>query len=198
MSPNREEYDKLDRRLATLMGAAQEGNAQAYRDLLHQLTEYLRRVVKSRRSFLASQDVEDIVQEILLSIHSVRATYDPQRPFLPWLYAIARNRLADSARRYARVGRHETLVDELPVTFVDENTNIGVDGYKDPELLRLAIEKLPATERRAVELLKIKELSLKEASRQTGLSIQSLKVSVHRGVSNLRKLMLKQESDHEN
>jgi RNA polymerase sigma factor (sigma-70 family) len=184
-----EKHEKNEERLAALMRSAQEGNAHAYRDLLHQLTVYLRRIVKSRRSFLSSQDVEDIVQEILLSVHSVRATYDPRRPFLPWLYAIARNRLADSARRYARGGRHEILVDELPVTFVDENTNIDIDGYKDPELLKHAISQLPIGQRRAIEMLKIRELSLKEASTQSGLSVESLKVSVHRGITNLRKLL---------
>jgi RNA polymerase sigma factor (sigma-70 family) len=183
-----EKHDKAEERLAALMRSAQQGNAQAYHDLLHQLTGYLRGIVRTRRSFLSSQDIEDIVQEILLSVHSVRATYDPRRPFLPWLYAIARNRLADSARRYTRTGRHETLVDELPVTFVDESTNIDIDGYKDAELLRQAIEKLPPGQRQAIEMLKLKELSLKEASVQSGLSVESLKVSVHRGITNLRKL----------
>lgn len=184
-----EAHDKIEERLASLMRSAQQGNAKAYRDLLHELTGYLRRAVRSRRSFLSSQDIEDIVQEILLSVHSVRATYDPRRPFLPWLYAIARNRLADSARRYGRTGRHESLVDELPVTFIDESTNIDIDSYKDAELLKQAIEQLPPGQRQAIEMLKLKELSLKEASAQSGLSIESLKVSVHRGISNLRKLL---------
>jgi hypothetical protein len=42
------------------------------------------------RPFLRIEDIEDIVQNILLSVHGVRATYDPQRPIMPWLLAIAR------------------------------------------------------------------------------------------------------------
>ena len=34
-------------------------------------------------------DAEDAVQDILLTVHAVRYTYDPTRPFGPWLVAIA-------------------------------------------------------------------------------------------------------------
>src|SRR3546814_9561090 len=51
------------------------------------------------------------------SLHVARATYDPQRPFLPWLMAIARNRMADGARCHARRSRREIAVERLPETF---------------------------------------------------------------------------------
>src|SRR5262245_64992033 len=87
-----------DEDLAGLMKTAQAGDTPAYTQLLKEVTVRLRRIVRRYRSFLTDEDIEDLVQEILLSMHSVRATYDPQRPFMPWLLPITRNRLAAAAR----------------------------------------------------------------------------------------------------
>ncbi|MBI4473468.1 MAG: hypothetical protein HY646_12430 [Acidobacteria bacterium] len=89
-----------EQKLSSLMQAAQAGDADAYVQLLEETTLLLRRIIRRRRPFLAIEDVDDLVQDILLSVHSVRATYDPARPFMPWLLAITRNRLADAARRF--------------------------------------------------------------------------------------------------
>src|SRR6516162_11720825 len=99
--------DILDEQLRLLMGSAQGGDRDAYRALLTAITPRIRRVVRARRPFLGTADVEDLVQDVLLSVHAVLATYDPSRPFMPWLFAIARNRLADAARHYARRRAHE-------------------------------------------------------------------------------------------
>jgi len=176
-----------------MMKAAQAGDGQAYSRLLSEITPRLRRIIQRKRAFQNFQDIEDLVQEVLLSLHSVRATYDPERPFFPWVLAIVRNRLADGARRYARTNRNEVLVDELPVTFVDEQANIDKDLYRDPDQLKQAISKLPRGQREAIEMLKLKEMSLKEVSSQTGISIASLKVSVHRGIAALRKSLSNKE-----
>jgi RNA polymerase sigma-70 factor (ECF subfamily) len=51
------------------------------------------------------------LQDVLLSLHAVRATYDPSRPFMPWVFAIVGNRLVDGARRYVRSSGREVHVD---------------------------------------------------------------------------------------
>ena len=86
---------KDDTHLADLMRDAQSGISASYVELLETITPRLRRIIRSQRSFLGTEDIEDLVQDILLSVHSVRATYDPDRPFMPWLLAITRNRLAE-------------------------------------------------------------------------------------------------------
>src|SRR5579871_2899818 len=100
-----------DATFVRLMRAAQAGDTDAYGELLNAITPLLRRLVRRRRTFLGADEVEDLVQDILLSVHSVRATYDSARPFTPWLLTIARNRLADSARRFARTSSREVVVD---------------------------------------------------------------------------------------
>ncbi len=172
-----------------LMKAAQDGDRAAYRDLLREIAPILRRRLKRRFPFLPHQDVEDLVQDILLAVHAVRATYDPSRPFLPWLIAIARNRTADMARRYARRGAREVAVDTYPETSGEDETNRG-DGYGDAEALQQAVQTLPHGQRVAIELLKFRELSLKEAAIVSGMSVTALKVATHRATRALR-LMLK-------
>ena len=152
--------------LGPLMVAAQRGDAQAYVDLLQQVTVRLRRVIRRQRQFLGRDEVEDLVQDVLLSVHAVRATYDPERPFMPWLLAITRNRLADAARRYARGAAHEVQVDDLDVTFALDGANPEGDDYGDPEELRQAVETLPRGQREAIQMLKLEGMSLKEVGRR--------------------------------
>jgi len=185
------EPDSPEARLASLMRLAQAGDADAYTALMQELALRLRWIVRSRRAFLAEADVEDLVQDVLLSVHVVRATYDPSRPFLPWLLAITRNRLADAARRYARQGAHEVVVDDLDVTFVGAETNSIKAAFGDPEVLKTAIAGLPAGQRNAIELLKLREMSLKQAAAASGTTVGALKVATHRAMDALRRVMTK-------
>ena len=186
------EPETHEERLAALMRSAQGGDAEAYAALMQELAVRVRQIVRYRRAFLEHADVEDLVQDVLLSVHAVRATYDASRPFIPWLLAITRNRLADAARRYARHGAHEVAVDDLDVTFFSDNTNTLAATYGDPDALREAIADLPAGQRSAIEMLKLRELSLKEAAAVSGTSVGALKVATHRAMDALRRKLKKE------
>src|SRR2546428_1941087 len=173
--------------LGTLMARVQAGDSEAYEGLLDDLVPRVRRLVLRQRSFLGSEEVDDLVQDILLSVHVARATYDPKRPFLPWLMAITRNRLADAARCYAYRSTYEVHVAEIDVTFPTESANPLTEGYRDPQALQHAIGALPSGQRAAIELLKLQGLSLKEAASASGTSVGALKVATHRAMSALRK-----------
>lgn len=177
-----------------LMSAAQQGDSAAYTRLLQAVTARVRLVVRQHRGFAGTAEVEDLVQDVLLSVHTVRATYDPRRPFIPWLMAIVRNRLADGARRYARYAAREVHVDDLDVTFADPHPNSNEDVYEGASL-RAAVQALPAGQREAIELLKLRELSLREASSLTGASIAALKVATHRAMAALRKALKNTDAD---
>jgi RNA polymerase sigma-70 factor (ECF subfamily) len=99
-------------------------------DLLRIVTPRVRRVIARQRGFAGSDVVEDLVQDVLLSLHAVRATYDPRRPFMPWLLAILRNRLVDGARRHGRTVNHEMSVEDLDVTFQRTGTNSDVGDLR--------------------------------------------------------------------
>jgi RNA polymerase sigma-70 factor (ECF subfamily) len=182
-----------DENLSLLMLAVQRGDADAYRTLLNDVTPRLRRMIYGNRRFLNQEDVEDIVQDVLISMHSVRATYDARRPFLPWLMAIARNRLADSGRRWARRFANEVRDDEVLVTFPDDSANSEPERRFDSDELRSAMRELPIRQRQAIEMVKLRELSLKEAASESGMTVGALKVAVHRGVLALRKILARDQ-----
>jgi hypothetical protein len=75
--------DARDARWAAMMAAAQEGDARAYAALLGECLPLLRATCRARLGHGA--EVEDAVQDALLTIHRVRHTYDPARPLAPWL-----------------------------------------------------------------------------------------------------------------
>jgi hypothetical protein len=97
--------------LARLMCAAQAGDALAYRQLLGMAAQLLMRWFRRK---VAPTDLDDLVQDTLLAVHQRRASWDPARPFLPWLAAIARYRWVDRLRR-ARVRDADALFDDIAV-----------------------------------------------------------------------------------
>jgi RNA polymerase sigma-70 factor (ECF subfamily) len=173
------------------MRAAQKGDGSAYAQLLRTITPRIRQVVWRQRGFAGAEEVEDLVQDVLLSVHAVRSTYDPARPFKPWLLAILRNRLVDGARRYGRIARREVKVDDLDVTFSDFEAKEESADPSDAATLHDAVRALPEQQRQAIELLKLKELSLKEAAQVSGTSIGALKVATHRAMASLRMTLAK-------
>jgi RNA polymerase sigma factor (sigma-70 family) len=181
--------ERTDQQLRELMRAAQNGDAEAYSELLQAVANRVRPLVRRRRGSLPPDAVEDVVQDILLSVHAVRHTYDAARPFTPWLLAVARHRLADRWRREARVAAHERAVDDLEVSFGSAAANSHDESLDDARTLVQAIRQLPPSQRQAIDLLKIRELSLKEASARSGVSIGALKVATHRAMAALRKAL---------
>ena len=169
---------------SSLMARAQNGDRVAYAALLEQLAPYLRSV--SRRYFRADDDVDDSLQDILLTVHTIRHTYDPRRPFGPWILAIAKHRIADRLRRRLRVNAKEvSLWDHGAAMRVPAPGQ--VDAGLDRTWLYRAIGGLPLAQRRAIELLRLRELSLREASAETGVTPGALKVALHRALDSLRQ-----------
>jgi RNA polymerase sigma-70 factor (ECF subfamily) len=163
--------------LAEWMRAAQAGNAEVYRKLLTTIQPRIRAIVRSRISDVSA--AEDVVQNALLSIHRGRATYRPERPFLPWMRAIVRNSIIDHFRERKRRGDRESNrpVEEWPDQSPDERIDPGTLA---PEL-QDALAALPKKQREAVTLIQIEGLSVAEAALRAGVSTGALKVRAHRG-----------------
>ncbi len=168
------------------MARAQQGDREAYRRLLEQLAPYLRFLAGRRMG--RGSDVEDAVQDVLLTLHAVRHTYDPARPFGPWLVAIANRRIVDSLRRRGRSAASETPLEPEHETFASPEANLP-EAAAEGRALRQAVESLPPGQREAIRLLKLREMSLKEAAAASGVSVAALKVATHRALKNLRKLL---------
>jgi RNA polymerase sigma-70 factor (ECF subfamily) len=84
------------------MRASQKGDCSSYRVLLSEVQMWLERYFRRR---VAPAQLDDLVQEVLMAVHNKRATWDPDRTFLPWLAAIARYRWVDHAQGLSQCRR---------------------------------------------------------------------------------------------
>jgi RNA polymerase sigma factor (sigma-70 family) len=174
---------------AAWMAAAQRGDAAAYESLLLSLLGPLRAFVRGRG--VSSDEVEDVVQEIVILIHRARHTWRAERPFGPWMWAIARNASTDALRRLGRERmRRGPAADRL-----DEAAGEAPDAealLASRELtpaLAEALARLPDGQREAVELLYLEQLPVSEAAARAGVSTSALKVRAHRGSRALRRAL---------
>ncbi len=178
-----------DRQRSAWMAAAQGGDSAAYQALLRDCVP----VVKSlaRRRGVPADRLDDVVQDVLLTIHRARQTYDPRRSFTAWLSVIAERRAIDLLRRTQRQHAREV---HAPVEFeahVDDTADPGqaIAQAGASRTVAHALESLPMRQREAVQHLVLEERSLDEAAALTRCSKGSLKVNLHRALKALRGRM---------
>jgi RNA polymerase sigma-70 factor (ECF subfamily) len=179
--------EERDQAWSLLMRAAQSGDRVAYERLLREVSPLIRALVRRHCSNRA--DIEEMVQDTLLTLHRVRHTYDPSRPFSPWLAAIAWRRSIDALRRRIRLSKYETAEHPGYETFADAAANNDLEAIRSAEELGELLRLLPARQREALESLKLKGMSLAEASAASGQSVAALKVNTHRALKALRALI---------
>ncbi len=179
--------ETIDVTLSALMAAAQDGDSRAYQALLRACVPLATATI--RRQGIPPDRIEDVLQDVLLTIHRARATYDPRRPFLPWLRAIAQRRAIDALRR--RYRQAATEIQDEAATLATPDTAADADDTlaqaDQAQELAAAIRALPPGQRQAVELLALQEHSLEQAAAETGRTKVALKVNLHRAIHALRR-----------
>lgn len=154
------------------------GDARAHEAMLKLLAPILRSYFRSRiRGY--EHDVEDLVQESLIAIHTRRATFDVSRPLAPWVFAIAKYKFVDFLRRRKQAGSHVELTEEC-----------GWEDRGDEALVKLDIERvlatLPDKQALAIRSMQIEGETAAATAARFGWSESDAKVSAHRGIKALR------------
>jgi RNA polymerase sigma-70 factor (ECF subfamily) len=175
-----------DQRRCAWMAAAQAGDSAAYERLLRDCVPLIKSA--ARRQGVTGDRVDDVVQDVLLTIHRARQTYDPARSFTAWLRVIAERRAIDLLRSTGRHGAREIYA---PLAFENHSDDSadpsrGLDRADGAGRVDQALATLPARQREAVEYLVLEEQSLAEAAALTRRSKGSLKVNLHRALKALR------------
>jgi len=168
--------------------AGLQGDADSQRRFLMGAAGLLRAYFRNRLR-QAPEDAEDLVQETLVALHTRSNTYDASYPVTAWLYAIARYRLIDHLRRQRRRGPHQSI-DEIEIGSLDAETEAS-DARRDVTTL---LDKLPVKQQTAIRLVKLEDKSIKEAAQITGFSESDIKISIHRGLKSLMRLMAEEGS----
>jgi RNA polymerase sigma-70 factor (ECF subfamily) len=176
-----------DQQLAGLLQQARAGDQAAYEGFLREASVVLRAFLKKRMAS-ASDRVEDVLQETLLTVHRARHSFLAGRPIGPWLYAICEHRMADFYRRHRRIEAVETLHEVEGMAHAD-----GCEPEPEAERLadrvKEALMKLPRKQRVIIECLKLRDLSVKEVAVQAGISESAVKVTAFRGYEAIRRML---------
>lgn len=181
MADRNAQQEKKDEQLAGLMRAANRGDADAYRRVLEGLAPLLRGLAKRgfARCGLGPEEVEDVVQETMLALHLKRQTWDERQPLLPWVRAIAHNKLVDNLRRRGR--QQEVPIDEFsPALAIDAEpaASAGLDAGR-------MLAHLSARQRDIVRAISIEGASAAEVGRRLGMTEGAVRVALHRALRSL-------------
>ena len=167
--------------LAALMKQSLAGDQRAYTELLQETSRLLRPFLAKRLRF--TSEVDDLLQEILISIHKARHTYDGNRPYKPWMYAIARFRLQDHLRaHYSDQLHHAADLSEIEESLHEDVTESAI-SY---ESISGEVEKLPGKQADILRLMHQEGYTAKEVAEKIGMNESAVKVAAHRAYKILR------------
>ncbi|WP_423187243.1 RNA polymerase sigma factor [Alishewanella sp. d11] len=160
-----------------LLQRAQLGDKQAYQRFLTEALPFLR---SRARRYVSAQQVEDLVQDVLLTVHRILHSYQYDLPVEPWLSGILRHKYYESWRELAK-GTWQPLAEDdswHPVAdFAEESQADAVTRVLAP---------LNAEQAQALFATKVAELSVQETANLMQRSVAWVKVNVHRAIVLLR------------
>lgn len=172
-----------EQELRDLFVAGLDGDMAAYQRFLQRLSALLRGYFRRRLQQLPDE-VEDLVQETLLAVHTQRQSYRRGEPLTAWAHAVARYKLVDLWRRRER---HEALNDPLDDDLAAFATAPDHEAHDTRRDLGRLLEQLPSHQRLPILHTKLEGLSVQETARLTGMSESAVKVGVHRGLKALAR-----------
>ena len=181
-------HESDEQRWSALMVSAQAGNESDYRQLLQELAIVIQKFLRRRFGF--HDFVDDCVQEALISIHQARHTYNPQRPFRPWLFAIVRNKAIDTLRQQRTREKAADHYQREQEIFAQGSTQALSHGEDSAGQL---LESLSEQHKEVLVLTKIIGFSIAESAEKLGISQSAVKVRVHRAIRKLQQLLERDE-----
>ncbi len=170
-----------NQRWAKLMCLAQSGNEKAYEELLTELAPVIERSLLQK--FGRFPFLEDCVQESLLAIHQARHTYNPGRPFQPWMNALVKHKTIDFFRSQKR---HHHTDAELEADNIARTTEFDMDDYlSGAELLAL----LDKPNREALVYTKFMGFSIEDTAAKLETTPAAIKQRVKRAIAKTSRLL---------
>jgi RNA polymerase sigma-70 factor (ECF subfamily) len=153
-------------------------------EIWEEFNQELHRFIARRVSNV--DDVDDLLQDIFIKIHTRIGTLADSERLAPWLYTIARNTLTDYYRQHQQpqeLNDHSAVVEDTA----------SFDDDVAPELaagLHNIIDSLPEGYRQAIELSEIQGVKQQAVADQLGISLSGAKSRVQRGRQMLRRQLL--------
>ena len=156
---------------ARLVERVLTGDEEAFAELYRKFAPMVHGIALSR---VGHPEADDVVQEVFISVHKNLSTLRDRGAVGPWLARIARNR-AENIRRSAR-----------PAAELNEEITRGTNGQETFEILA-AIRSMPDAYRETLVFRLVEGMTGPEIAAATGMSHESVRVNLHRGMKMLRE-----------
>jgi RNA polymerase sigma-70 factor (ECF subfamily) len=175
---------------AEAMRADRRGDGAAYECLLKEIADQLRRLIRYRiaQLGLSAHETEDLVQEVLIGLHTKRHTWDVDRPFCP----------GSCDRPLQDRGRHPAPPPGSPSSHrpdFDELAELVEAPAEDVDRSLLDIDRhlsdLPQGQQTVVRALAVEGASVRSTAEKLQTSEGAVRVTFHRA---LQRLMAKAEA----
>lgn len=167
------------------MRAGLAGDEGAYGRLLRELTPFLRTLARSglARAGRSTAEAEDIVQDVLIAIHTKRSSWIPTEPLVPWMRAILKHKLIDFLRRKGLSGHVD--VDEFAEVIAAPSEEPGIATR---DVVKLA-EGLPSGQKAVIHAMFVDGHNTQETASALQMSEGAVRVALHRGLAGLAKML---------
>jgi len=176
-----------------LMDRVQEGDMEAYKELVRQCQHKLFRFISSYHR--DPEDAMEVLQDTLLKVYTARRTWECRSSFSAWVYRIAANASID---RYRRGWRHKAEpLDEMVESEVHKSASAPLPlsphdhlaGREKKRALERAIHRLPTRQREVVSMRYFGEMQLEEIAQSLGCPLGTVKSNLHKAIHSLRVLL---------
>lgn len=179
---------KNEARLHPLAVRGVKGDKRAYTQLLEAISEIARAYVRRKTS--GDSQAEDVVQEILISVHKALPTFEPERAFMPWLAAIMHFRLSDWLRKQYHVSEAGKVSYDEVEHFLEGHVTETPFEY---EYVDKAVSTLNEKQQAVLNCMYKQELTVNETAEKLGMGASAVKVTAHRAYKLLRKQLAEEQ-----
>lgn len=127
--------------------------------------------------------VEDLTEEVLVTVYRRRHRYDPRRPFPPWLFGIARLVWKEHLRHRGREASHTAALEAAEgIPASDPGPSDMAEAREEAEAVSRAIQRLPEEQKAAFILRHYQGLSYEEVAEALGIPLGTVKWRIHEAV----------------
>jgi RNA polymerase sigma-70 factor, ECF subfamily len=172
----------------------QKGDPESFRVLIERYEPKMARYAK--RFLFASDDAQDLLQEIFIKAYVNIRSFDATRRFSPWIYRIAHNEFVNALKKKNKERNNISLlyVDVLfPHPVAKESADEETVRHEMKEVLDGSLDKLDSKYREPLVLYYLEDMDYKEIAEVLRIPVSTVGVRLQRGKTLLRKLLKNDE-----
>jgi RNA polymerase sigma-70 factor (ECF subfamily) len=164
---------------AQLASRAQQGDREAFLTLYNR---YLNKVYNRVKSRVPNNDVEDVVQEIFITLVRSLPSFEQRSQFSTWLYTIVNRQIADFYRK-----RQRTINDDRTVSLddIEQTMPASADNREHMDeqmLIKRAMAKLPEHYQEIIYLRLVDQYPFADIAMKRGQSVEAVKSLYRRAI----------------